>query len=192
MRALLAGACSVVLLSACGGTVPGAPGDPAGSPARADAGPAGATTTTCTSPEGFRVEHPADWHVNPGDVLPPCSWFDADSFVVPRASDARPAHVTLSVRSASDLSARWTDEEARRVVDVAGRPGLRVEEVTGPGFYPAGTPIVTYVVDLDPGAQEGRVLVADAVGLPGSDHGRDVEVLDAMMASLVLTGASRL
>jgi hypothetical protein len=150
-----------------------------------------AATSRCASPEGFRIEHPADWHVNAGGVLPGCSWFAATPFTVPEASDVRVADITLSVQPASDLTARLPDETARRTVEVGGRPALRLEQLTGPGFYPAGTPITTYVVDLGPARDGDEVLVADAVGLPGFDHVRNVEVLDAMMASLALDGAGR-
>jgi hypothetical protein len=66
-----------------------------------------------------------------------------------------------------------------------------VEQTAGPGFYPEGTPITTYVVDLGPARTDGAVLVARTVGLPGADYDRNVDVLDAMMASLVLDGAGR-
>ncbi|WP_142026033.1 hypothetical protein [Blastococcus colisei] len=137
------------------------------------------------------MAHPADWSVNRGDVLPGCSWFAAEPFTVPEASDVRLADITLSVQPGTDLFARWPDEIARSTVEVGGRPALRVEQVTGPGFYPEGTPITTYVVDLGPARDGDEVLVADTVGLPGSDHDRNVEVLDAMMASLALDGAGR-
>ena len=188
MRHLLAGACSLLLLAGCGSTVAESSGAPEPSTGRTDV-TAGVETARCASPEGFRVEHPADWHVNPGDVLPACSWFAAEPFTVPEASDVRVADITLSVRPGSDLSVVWPDETARTVVEVAGRPALRVEQVAGPGFYPEGTPITTYVVDLGPARAHGEVLVADTVGLPGVDHDRNVAVLDAMMGSLILNGA---
>ncbi|WP_324277196.1 hypothetical protein [Blastococcus brunescens] len=190
MRHLLAGACSLLFLTACGGTGTPTSSGPDPAPARTDV-PAGVETAHCASPEGYRVEHPVDWHVNPGDVLPGCSWFAAEPFAVPEASDVRVADIALSVQPVSDLSARLPDETARSTVEVGGRPALRLELVTGPGFYPEGTPITTYVVDLGPARKGEEVLVADAVGLPGVDHERNVEVLDAMMASLALDGAGR-
>jgi hypothetical protein len=190
MRHLLAGACSLFFLTACGGTVAPSSSGPDPAPVRTDV-PAVVGTADCASPEGFRVEHPADWNVNPGDVLPTCSWFAAESFAVPEASDVRIADITLSVQPGSELSALWPDEVARRTVEVGGRPALRLEQVAGPGFYPEGTPITTYVVDLGPARDGDEVLVADTVGLPGFDHARNVEVLDAMMATLVLDGAGR-
>jgi hypothetical protein len=190
MRHLVAGACSLALLTACGGTDTGDSTGPrvGGDSASATAG---AGTTRCDSREGFRVDRPADWSVNPGEVLPPCSWFAADPFPVPEASDVRIADVTLTVEAGLERTTPWPDETARSTVEVAGRPAIRIEQVTGPGFYPAGTPITTYVVDLGPGRDDGAVLVADTVGLPGSDYDRNVEVLDAMMASMRLEASGR-
>jgi hypothetical protein len=191
MRHLLTGACSLLLLTACGGTVASPSSSPDPVTGRAEVA-AGAETTSCASPEGFRVEHPADWAVNPGDVLPACSAFSAEPFAVPEASDVRVAEITLSVQPGGGPSVSWPDETARSTVEVGGRPALRVEQVAGPGFYPEGTPITTYVVDLGPARDDGAVLVADTVGLPGYDHDSNVEVLDAMMASLVLDPAGRI
>ena len=190
MRHLLAGACSLLLLTACGGTVAGSSPASGPAPVRADVTD-GAETAHCASPAGFRVDHPADWSVNTGEVLPVCSWFAAEPFTVPEASDARIADITLDLEAGQGLSAVWMDETARRTVDVGGRPAIRVEQVTGPGFYPAGTQITTYVVDLDPGRSDGVVLLAQTVGLPGFDYDRNVDVLDAMMSSFALDGAVR-
>ena len=55
---------------------------------------------------------------------------------------------------------------------------------------PAG-PLGWAYPDLGPGRVDGAVLVADTVGLPGVDHDRNVDVLDAMMDSLTLDGAGR-
>src|SRR5690606_21358777 len=44
-----------------------------------------ALTNSCVNPrEGYSVSYPAGWHVNPGDVLDPCSLFDPDPIDVPR------------------------------------------------------------------------------------------------------------
>lgn len=141
---------------------------------------------TCTSPEGFRVEHPASWSVNPGDVLPACSWFDPEPFVVPEQTDVRPA-LTLAVVADHDPERNYPDEVSRIVVQVDGRDALRVEQVTRAGLYPTGTPITSYALAL--GA--GRTLLAEVVGLRGSDHAQQVAVLDAMMASLDVEDTQR-
>jgi hypothetical protein len=134
------------------------------------------------------VTHPADWQVNPGRVLPVCSWFAEEEFTVPEASGVRTADITFAVRPAAELpTAEWPDETARTRVDVDGRDSVRLEQLTTLGFYPAGTPITTYVLDLQ---ADGTALVASTVGLPGTDYARNVAVLDAMMASLVLDPSS--
>ncbi|CCG02966.1 hypothetical protein [Blastococcus saxobsidens] len=193
MRLLLAAASSLLVLAGCGTTdaaVPSASAPPSAGTETIDA-VAAAETARCDHPAGFSVGYPADWSVNSGEVLPLCSWFDGESFSVPEATDVRIAAVTLSVQPADGFVAAWPDETARTAVDVGGRAAMRVEQVAGPGFYPAGTPITTYVVELGSELPGGSVLVADTVGLPGFDHDRNVEVLDAMMASLVFDRAAR-
>lgn len=188
MRTTLAGVCALLLLAGCAGgdgTDPGRSEPGASEPGAS--GSAGAwRTTTCAHPAGFRVTHPADWSVNPGEVLPKCSWFAAESFDVPTATDARIADITLRVVEGHRPPSSWVDVAASRTVEVGGLPGLRLERVAGPGLYPAGTPILTYVIDLPSASDAGRTLVASTVGLARFDHERDVDVLDAMMASLVL------
>lgn len=192
MRLLLAAASSLLVLAGCGTTdagLPSASAPPSTSTETVDA-VAAEETARCDHPAGFSVGYPADWSVNSGEVVPRCSWFDGESFSVPEATDVRLAAITLSVRPADELVAEWPDETARTAVEVGGRAAMRVEQVAAPGFYPAGTPITTYVVDLGSQLPDGGVLVADTVGLPGFDHDRNVEVLDAMMASLVFDRAA--
>ncbi|SOC50831.1 hypothetical protein SAMN05660748_3590 [Blastococcus aggregatus] len=189
MRPMLAGACALLVL--CGCTATGSP-DPAASPTHgtspADTGGASGTGD-CTHPAGFRVSHPADWSVNPGTTLPACSWFAAESFDVPEATDVRIADITLKVVEGSRPPSAWPDVTATTAVEVGGRPGLRLERLTGPGLHPVDTPITTYVVDL-PGNSDGDTLVASTVGLPRFDYERNVAVLESMMASLVLVAPS--
>lgn len=186
MRAILAAACSLVVLAGCGGGEPeAAPPSTPGAPNRSAAGVG--DMASCTHPAGFRVSHPADWSVNEGAVLPVCSWFAEESFAVPEASGVRTADIVFSVRPAEEVPARWPGERSRSTVHVDGRAGVRVEEVTTPGLYPAGIPLTTYVLDL-PGDRD--VLVADTIGLAGRDYVRNVAVLDAMVASIVWDPAS--
>lgn len=186
MRGILTGACALLLLSGCAAD---RSRDPAASPAPGtspvDTG-SESGTSECAHSAGFRVSHPADWSVNPGTTLPVCSWFAAESFDVPEATDARIADVTLKVVAGARPPSVWPDIVASTAVEVGGRPGLRLERLAGPGFYPVDTPITTYVVDLPRGRAAGDTLVATTVGLPRFDYERNVAVLDAMMASLVL------
>ncbi|SFK58097.1 hypothetical protein [Geodermatophilus ruber] len=182
MRLLLAGAGSLLVV-ACGTLLDGpAPATP---PSVATAPVAGATpgTTPCPNPEGFTVPVPAGWSGNSAGVLPACSWFGPGEVVVPEASDARTTPITFQVQPVPLPEATATTDEVRRTeaLEVDGHHAVRTELVTRAGLYPVGTPITTYAVDLD-----GRTLVADAVGLAAFDHGRDVAVLDAMMAGLDL------
>ena len=146
-----------------------------------------AAATSCTSPAGYTVDFPADWSTNEAGVLPACSWFGpGEEVVVPEASDVRTAPVTLQVVDASvaEAAPAYPDEVARTALEVGGRPAVRTEQVTTPGFYPEGTRITTWAVDLG-----GRTLLADAVELPGGDHRRAVAVLGEMVASLETTTA---
>ena len=137
---------------------------------------------SCTSAAGYRVAFPADWATNADGVLPACSWFGpGEEVVVPEASDARTAPVTLQVLDAppEQVAGPVPDEVARTELEVGGRPAVRTEQVTTLGLYPEGTHITTWALDLD-----GRTLVADAVELPGGDHERAVAVLDEMVQDL--------
>ena len=188
MRTILAGVCTLLVLTGCGSADAGSTAPPPVAPvADAPAPGAAGRTAECTHPAGFRVTHPADWQVNAGRVLPVCSWFAEEEFTVPEASGVRTADITFSVRPVAELPTEWPDETARAGVDIDGRASVRLEQVATLGFYPAGTPITTYVVDLE---SDGTALVASTVGLPGTDYARNVAVLDAMMASLVLDPSS--
>ena len=137
---------------------------------------------SCTSASGYRVAFPADWATNADGVLPACSWFGpGEEVVVPEASDARTAPVTLQVLDAplAQVAVPVPDEVARTELEVGGRPAVRTEQVTTLGLYPEGTRITTWALDLG-----GRTLVADAVELPGGDHERAVAVLDEMVQTL--------
>ena len=146
-----------------------------------------AAAASCTSPAGYTVEFPADWSTNEAGVLPACSWFGpGEEVVVPEASDVRTVPVTLQVVGASvaEAAPAYPDEVARTALEVGGRPAVRTEQVTTPGFYPEGTRITTWAVDLG-----GRTLLADAVELPGGDYGGAVAVLGEIVASLETTTA---
>ncbi|RFU22465.1 hypothetical protein [Geodermatophilus marinus] len=198
MRQLLPGAgLAVLALTACtsslsGGAplpaaAPAGVGAAAATPATAAATPDDTSSVTCSNPEGFTVALPADWSTNAAGVLPACSWFGPGPFEVPEASDVRTAPISFEVLPVPPAEA---GDPGAAVVDstegtVDGRAAVREELRTGPGLWPTGTPVTQHRVDLG----GGRTLVATAVGLPGTDHPRDVAVLDEMVASLELDGA---
>jgi hypothetical protein len=138
----------------------------------------------CTSPAGFSIQHPADWAVNPGEVLPACSRFAPREFRLEQGTDVRVAPIAVSVESIpfAEVTGPRPGERARSALTVDGRDAVRLELTTVEGLHPLGTPITLYAVDL---AGE-RTLVADAVGLAATDHARDVAVLDAMVGTLDL------
>ena len=125
MRQMIAGACALLVLCGCGVNESR---DPAAAPAPgtspADIG-GGSGTSDCTHPAGFRVSHPAEWSVNPGTTLPDCSWFAAESFDVPEATDVRIADITLKVVEGPRPPSAWPDVTASTTVEVGGRPALR-------------------------------------------------------------------
>ena len=107
--------------------------------------------TSCTGPDGYRVELPAGWSTNDAGVLPACSWFGPGEVVVPEASDVRTAPVTLRVVDAplAEAAVPMPDEVGRTELVVGGRQAVRIEQVTTLGLYPAGTRITTWALDLD-------------------------------------------
>ncbi|RFU22466.1 AMIN-like domain-containing (lipo)protein [Geodermatophilus marinus] len=147
---------------------------------------------TCTSPGRWTVDHPADWSVNPGDVVPPCSRFARDDLDLEAGTDARVAPVVLRVEPApfERVTEPRAGERERVELTLDGRPAVRTFTGTeGQGLYPAGTLITSYAVELAPGPDGPRTLVADAVQRPGSDHGYDTAVLDSMVRTLDLDPA---
>lgn len=199
MRRPLLTVLAAVLLTACSGPAGSGPAEPgAAGPAPGTTPPATPTApsggvvldATCTGPGGITVAHPADWAVNPGDVVAPCTRFAPEPFQVRPHSDVRLAAVVLAVEDLplASLAAPVPDEVARTDVVVDGRPAVRQVLLTGPGLHPEGTHLTRYLVDLGPAG----TLVADAVQPPGPGTGEPVAVLDAMMAALEIGGpASR-
>lgn len=195
MRLLLPGAC-LLALAACASPSAGAhqAPEPGATPVAATAAPGApgapgsAATTACTSPEGFGLDHPAGWVSNEVGVLPACSWFGPEEFAVPEASDVRTAPITVQVVPVPFVEAGGLPEEVRarsgHVVD--GRAAVREELVTAGGLYPVGTPVTRWTVDFGT-----ETLVAETVGLHPAEHARDVAVLDEMIRTLRVGGATR-
>jgi hypothetical protein len=150
-----------------------------------------ALSQSCTSPAGFSVGFPAEWSVNAGETVAGCSRFAPSDFDVPEATDVRVAAIAVSVEAAPfDRAAEQRpDERARRELTVDGRDAVRIERVTQDGLYPIGTPITSYLIELEEANGAQRTLVADTIGVPDFDYERNTEVLDAMVASLDLDAA---
>ncbi len=146
-----------------------------------------AGTTSCDA-DRYQVAYPAGWSTNAGTVVPACRFFNPEPFTVPPATEFFDVAVVFDVEAVPFPSlvegVGGVEEEviARSDVTISGHPGLRVEaRATGSSLVPSGTPSLRYLVDLD-----GATLVTATYGLPGSDHIRNREVLEAMMASLEL------
>ena len=151
---------------------------------------AAAETASCDNPEaGYRVEYPADWHVNdeegPGE---PCSWFDPEPFEVPEATEFFGAAVSIS---REPVAAEVIVEQAdlgrevlsREETEVAGQRAFRIEsESTGEALLDAGVRYYQVVVVVD-----GESLILSTYDLPEHDYERNREVLDEMASTLELT-----
>jgi hypothetical protein len=187
MKRSLSGLLLAIVLAGC----PGAPErqDPLEAPAPPPEMPeAMRDTETCINPEGgYRVAYPADWHTNPGDVLPPCSLFDPRPIRVAPATEI-PVDIAISMgrepagfeevagathgeRNLSREEMVWLDRRAARIESIS----------TGEGLYEAGLRSYRVVVDLD-----GEVFVAsthEAGDLPYEEKRR---ILDVMLRTLEL------
>lgn len=149
-----------------------------------------AATQTCTNDEaGYRVSYPAEWHTNPGDVVPACSFFDSEPVEVPEAQEVFDLAVSIKrepVRfervTAGDPGTRILSSEE---TTVAGRPAVRREtEATGAALLPEGIHATQYLVDLD-----GETLFASTYDVEGVPYEEAQIVLDRMMGRLELTGS---
>lgn len=135
---------------------------------------------------GVVVSFPAGWRTNDGSVMPACSLFDPEPFVVPVASEI-PEDIAVSITAqevafevvaGSTFGLRVISSERR---DVAGRNGItRLVEHTGEGLHDRGLQSWQYIVDWG----GGRTLIAEShsAGEPPFDAKR--RALDAMMHRL--------
>lgn len=196
-----------LLVAGCGG------GDEAGGPPETTAPDATTTVTTtttttttttvasglpggelvpCESPAGFVVGRPESWSTNSGEVVPACSQLHPEPFDVPGATDERVAAITLYVDEVpfADAAAPQSGRNAdRAVTTVDGLQAVRLEyETDGGGFWPEGTPIALYAIDLAPGPDDGPgTLFVDTVGLEPFDFEQNRVVLDRVARSVEVT-----
>lgn len=148
-----------------------------------------AETADCTNEaSGFRLEYPADWHTNDGDVGEPCSFFDPEPIEVPEATEffdvaviVSREPVTLDVIAGEDPSRTVLEREE---TEIAGGRAMRMEiEATGQGLLDRGTRSYQVVVDAD-----GESLIVSTFDVGDLDYGRNKEIVDQMADSLELIG----
>lgn len=152
----------------------------------------GGELVRCESPAGFALGRPALWSTNPGGVVATCSQLHPEPFEVPEATDARVAAITAYVDpvpfdAVAALDAHRDADRALTTID--GLQAVRFEYVAGSeAFWPQGTSISLYAIDLAPGAgDEPRTLFLDTVDLEGFDYERNRIVLDRIARSLEVT-----
>lgn len=162
-------------------------------------GPAGADRSPETDPlmdrtadcvndlDHYSIEYPADWHVNSGDILNPCSLFDPDSIVVPENSEI-PVEIAVSIDFEPVDFATLTEDAlgrrdlSRESATIDRREAVRIEgESTGAGLFEPGLRSYQYFIDL--GDTTVIASTYDAGTLPFE---RKCQILDAMMATLDL------
>lgn len=157
--------------------------------AQAAADPAMDRTSACVNREaGYVIRYPADWHVNTGEILGPCSLFDPEQIEIPRDSEV-PIEIALMIglepvpftTLTGQVLGRRDLTRERTTVD--GREAMRIEgETTGEGLHDRGIRSYQYFIDLG-----DTTLVAttyDAGSLPFDPKRR---VLDGMMETLAFT-----
>lgn len=153
-------------------------------------------TSRCENPEGFSVVPPDGWVTNDGDVVEPCSQWNPEPFEVPDGTDERVAAITAYVDpvqyadAVSPEATAGTTDGDRAVTAVQGRQAVRLSyEADGDGFYPEGTPITLYAIDVAGSNGEPATLFFDTVGTAPFDYDANVETLDRMMRTLELSMA---
>lgn len=150
---------------------------------------------TCSNPgDGYEIDYPETWETNPADVMEPCRLFDPEPVdVEPETQIPADIAVRLTIEPVDYETVTAEDPTGEDVSDreeseVAGRPATRIEaEATDDAaLRPAGTRETRWMIDLG----DGRTLVAATTESPEGDYEAEQAVLDEMVATLVLTGAT--
>lgn len=140
----------------------------------------------CESPEGYSIDYPATWSTNSGEVVPECGQFHPDTFEVP-VSDERVAAITVfidPVRFADVVTPVDETELERATTAVDGLQAVRLEyETDSDGFWPEGTPITTYAIDVSIDGEPATMFV-DTIGLSSFDYETNQVILDRMVRSI--------
>ena len=145
--------------------------------------------TCAAEADGYRVEHPRDWHTNEADETEPCRFFHPDPFEATPATETTDVAIVLRFTSApfeaivsetveSPAGAVIVDDERTAV---GGMDAARIRtRATGDGLVPEGTLGVLWFVDFGTRTMTATTLsVADDVTFE-----RSVEVLDHMMRTM--------
>lgn len=202
IRSLLTLMSLVLLLAACtpdddatdeateSGPAPTTSGPPEATPSEVSESPT-IGLVRCENPDGFSIGYPDGWQVNSGEVVPPCSQFNPESFEVPRGTDERVAAITAFVdpvpyeRVAAPSERR---DAAREEMTISGQPAVRLEHQAGPNsIWPEGTPITTYMIKMPPADEREQTLIVDTIGLSPFDYERNQEVLEQMAQTIEIS-----
>jgi len=151
--------------------------------------PALAQTASCTNAEvGYRIEYPAQWQTNPGEVMPECSLFDPGPIQIAPATEL-PFDIALAIRREGIAFERVTAEQphrremVREELLVDGRRTVLMEtQLTEDLLRPAGSRSYRYYVDLD-----GATLVAETHDVGDLEYERKQRILDGMIETLRFT-----
>jgi hypothetical protein len=145
----------------------------------------------CENPEGgYGVSMPDEWFYNTAfDGLAACQWFAPTMYQVTDASTVPPeVAIVFSVSSGGDFGPGGdvTREEA---FTVAGRPAVRYEIIGVPGGFAPERSVVWIVGiggELPSETATAPWLMASTGTDRGGTHEENVDVLDRMVATLVI------
>lgn len=144
----------------------------------------------CSHPDGYSISYPSNWFTNLGSVLAPCSQFHPQPFTVPDGTDARVAAITAYVDAVafSDVETDTSIDGTWAATVVDGHQAVRMSGAySGSAFWPDGTPVTRYAIDLSAGVDDGPgTLFVDVMNAGNADHDEARPVLDAMVATLAL------
>lgn len=144
--------------------------------------------TCAAAADGYRVEHPRDWHTNEAGETEPCRFFHPDPFDATQATEATEVAIVLRFTGAAfealvsetveAASGAVVVEDERLTVDGMDAARIRTR-ATGDGLLPEGAIAVRWFVDFG-----GRTMTAATLSVADAAFERSVEVLDHMMRTM--------
>lgn len=149
-----------------------------------------ADTTECRAElagHTVTITYPVTWWTNEasGD-LTACLWFAPEAVVPPVPLTTRPVGVAITFGSAGGPFGSWGTPALTADVTIAGREGIRVEELGGTSGYGDGRPALVYQVALGETPTDGPTLVAVTREKDFGDYTLNKAVLARMMDLLVI------